>query len=472
MTDATSNCSLRVFLCHASNDKPVVRELYRRLRADGFEPWLDEEDLLPGQKWQDEIPKAVRDSDIVLVCLSQHSINKTGYVQKEIKFALDIADDQPDGTIFLIPLRLEQCDVPERLSHLQWVNFYDKGGYVRLLRALRKRAADLDAFATTAVSARPASPAAPESHGSSVSNVSGGVNVDANNVTVDNDMVGRDKIVQTTINIEHAMIIPSAGAVQESPVVQVSDHQVKKPAPDIRAWGDMQFVRVPAGKFLMGTKQRFSDERPQHTIEIPYDYWMAHYPVTNEQFAQFVTAAKYDFNQGEWQTKADHPVVNVSWRDAMAYCKWLNNTLRSELKDLTLRLPTEAEWEKAARGEYGNEWPWGNELDKTKCHYIGGGKADDTMPVGAYSPQGDSPYGAADMVGNVSEWCHSIYKPYPYQADDGRESETGNDVRVLRGGTFGSDMNFARCAYRDDGRPDNRRGYFGFRVMVSPCSCF
>jgi hypothetical protein len=145
MTDAAANRPLRIFLCHATNDKPAVRELYRRLTADGFAPWLDEEDILPGQRWQVEIPKAVRESDVVLVCLSQHSINKTGYVQKEIKFALDVADEQPDGAIFLIPLRLEACEVPDRLSHVQWVNFYDEGGYARLLRALRKRAADLDA---------------------------------------------------------------------------------------------------------------------------------------------------------------------------------------------------------------------------------------------------------------------------------------------------------------------------------------
>jgi hypothetical protein len=115
---------LRVFLCHASGDKPPVRKLYQRLFQDGFQPWLDEEDLLPGQKWQDEIPKAVRSADIVLVCLSQRSINKEGYAQKEIKFALGAADEKPADTIFLIPLRLEECKVPERLSTWQWVDFW------------------------------------------------------------------------------------------------------------------------------------------------------------------------------------------------------------------------------------------------------------------------------------------------------------------------------------------------------------
>jgi CheY-like chemotaxis protein len=127
---------LRIFLCHSSNDKTSVRVLYRRLRDDGFEPWLDEEDLLPGQEWKREIPKAVRKSDVVVVCLSSAAINKRGYVQKEIKIALDIADEQPEGTIYIIPLRLEECEVPERLSHWQWVDFFKEEGYRRLVRSL------------------------------------------------------------------------------------------------------------------------------------------------------------------------------------------------------------------------------------------------------------------------------------------------------------------------------------------------
>jgi len=95
-----------------------------------------EEDLLPGQEWKREIPKAVRRSDVVIVCLSHTAINKRGYVQKEIKIALDIADEQPEGTIYIIPLKLEQCEVPERLSHLQWVDFFKEEGYRRLVRSL------------------------------------------------------------------------------------------------------------------------------------------------------------------------------------------------------------------------------------------------------------------------------------------------------------------------------------------------
>jgi hypothetical protein len=134
---------LRVFLCHSSGDKPAVRDLYHRLRSDGIDPWLDEENLLPGQNWEREIPKAVRNCDVALVCLSESSVNKRGYVQKEIKFALDVADEQPEDAIFLIPLRLEECDVPERLRLYHWVNIYESKGYEKLMRSLRARSSTL-----------------------------------------------------------------------------------------------------------------------------------------------------------------------------------------------------------------------------------------------------------------------------------------------------------------------------------------
>jgi DNA-binding NarL/FixJ family response regulator len=135
--------ALRVFLCHSSDDKPVIRNLYRRLLHDGIVAWLDEEDLLPGQEWEQVITKAVRNSDIVIVCLSRASINKAGYVQKEIKFALDVADEQPEGAIFIIPVRLEIYDVPLRLSRWQWVDLFEASGYDRLMRSLKSRASTM-----------------------------------------------------------------------------------------------------------------------------------------------------------------------------------------------------------------------------------------------------------------------------------------------------------------------------------------
>jgi hypothetical protein len=210
----SSSRTLRIFLCHASNDKPPVRDLYRRLKADGFAPWLDEEDLLPGQTWRNEISRAVRISDVVLVCLSQQSVNKTGYVQKEIKFALDVADEQPEGAIFLIPLRLEQCEVPDRLSHLQWVNLYEEGGYAHLLRSLRQRAEGLGMShaATTSVNSstqQPTKDASPPN----ATTVSGGADLNAQgNIDVGGDVIGRDKIVQINNYTQNAPIRPDVSS--------------------------------------------------------------------------------------------------------------------------------------------------------------------------------------------------------------------------------------------------------------------
>ena len=137
---AEAKRQLKVFLCHASGDKPPVRELYRRLVAEGVDAWLDQEKLLPGQDWRVEIPRAVSESDVVVICLSNKSITKEGYIQKEIRFALDSAEEKPEGTIFLIPARLEDCVVPERLNRWQWVDLYEENGFIKLLRSLKLRA--------------------------------------------------------------------------------------------------------------------------------------------------------------------------------------------------------------------------------------------------------------------------------------------------------------------------------------------
>ncbi len=135
---------LKVFLCHSKGDKLKVRKLFTRLITGGFDAWFDEEKLLPGQDWDFEIRKAVRNSDTVVVCLSTDSITKEGYIQKEIRLALDIADEKPEGTIFIIPARFEECSVPDRISRFQWVDLFEKTGYSKLQESLRLRMDDLN----------------------------------------------------------------------------------------------------------------------------------------------------------------------------------------------------------------------------------------------------------------------------------------------------------------------------------------
>ncbi len=262
-----------------------------------------------------------------------------------------------------------------------------------------------------------------------------------------------------------------------------------------------QMVTVPEGAFLMGTPQSevaeiaklglrreyIEREVPQHEVTLAA-YAIGRYPVTNAEFARFIEDGGY--NRREFWTKAgwkqkesdgwtqprfwdnekwndpSQPVVGVSWYEAVAYCNWLATRTGKPY-----RLPTEAEWEKAARGTDGRRYPWGNRWEPQNCNNKGNGPGR-TTPVGQY-PEGDSPYGAGDMVGQVWEWCSSKYggmdaKPkfgYPYRPDDGREELDGDDTRILRGGSWYSDHPAAvcRCGFRTWNGPGSGNFSGGFR---------
>jgi formylglycine-generating enzyme required for sulfatase activity len=246
-------------------------------------------------------------------------------------------------------------------------------------------------------------------------------------------------------------------------------------------------ILIPAGEFLMGSDPSIDKyarahehaqdrELPQHTLYLP-DYYLSKTPVTNAQYAVFVQATGH--RQPEhWaggkplRGKEDHPVVNVSWYDAVAYCRWL-----SEITGKPYCLPSEAEWEKGARGSDGRIYPWGNQWDAERCNSKETHKRD-TKPVEAY-PQGASPYGLLDMAGNVWEWTRSLFLvgddpfEYPYDPGDGREvlELKGRQrlfaYRVLRGGAFYLDKRHVRCAFRLGYYPGHRLGYVGFRVAVA-----
>ncbi len=226
-------------------------------------------------------------------------------------------------------------------------------------------------------------------------------------------------------------------------------------------------VWVPPGSFRMGSDaardtQGRDNELHQHEVTLP-GYWIGRYPVTVAQFRAFVETGGYEpGDKDSLRGEDDHPVVYVTWHDALAFCRWL-----SDRTGLPVMLPSEAEWEKAARGTDGRIYPWGDAPpDKNRCNF--GDNVKDTTPVGRYSPQGDSPYGCADMAGNVWEWTRSAYKDYPYDPEDGREDLEATAVRVLRGGAFNLDEGLVRCAYRSWDSPLYRLRLSGFRVIVAP----
>jgi formylglycine-generating enzyme required for sulfatase activity len=228
---------------------------------------------------------------------------------------------------------------------------------------------------------------------------------------------------------------------------------------------------VPAGGFLMGSDKKKDGEVPQHTVTLGA-FQIGAYPVTVAEYACAVRAKAVreppTSGSVSWQTqlqRLDHPVVCVSWRDALAYVRWL-----AQVTGQPWRLPTEAEWEKAARGTDGRIYPWGNQWDKARANTSDGGPGT-TTPIGAYAERGDaSPYGAHDLAGDVWEWCSSLYQPYAYNADDGRENLDSTGNRVLRGGSWGSGPGFARAAYRIDGGPGVLGANGGFRLAGGPAA--
>lgn len=215
-------------------------------------------------------------------------------------------------------------------------------------------------------------------------------------------------------------------------------------------------AHVPAGEFRMGSDGDSADERPQHIVALA-EHWIDRFPVTNAQYARFVEETGYRA-AGDWRStstpgKERHPVVNVTWEDARAYAKWCGK-----------RLPTEAEWEKAARGTDARRYPWGEPWDGNKCNVSGRG----TTPVGHY-PAGASPYGCHDMAGNVWEWVADWYDAGYYARsprDNPRGPESGSD-RVVRGGSWRNDPDLARAAYRNRGTPDDRYDLRGFRLVCA-----
>ena len=250
---------------------------------------------------------------------------------------------------------------------------------------------------------------------------------------------------------------------------------------------DIVWYEVPAGPFIMGSPDDslafFGKETPQREVKLPA-FRMGRYPVTNAQYAAFVAAGGYQehryWTEAGWRWKGsrtgpetyggvydlpNHPAVMVTWYEALAFCRWLDEQLhqRGELPGGEhVTLPTEAQWEKAARGGDGRRYPWGNEPDPNRANYDETGVGT-TSAVGMF-PGGASPYGVHDMSGNVWEWCRTKWREsYREPAD---ESLEGDAPRVLRGGAFGNDEGYVRCAVRARDNPSLRGRDHGFRVVV------
>jgi formylglycine-generating enzyme required for sulfatase activity len=259
---------------------------------------------------------------------------------------------------------------------------------------------------------------------------------------------------------------------------------------------DIAWRRVVAGEFIMGADDGDDNAKPAHTVALPA-YDISQYPITNLQFTAFIMDGGYRqtgywaeaevagyWRDGKFKGRfdseardkpldfgapfnlANHPVVGVSWYEAVAFCRWL-----SQKSGYLVRLPTEAEWEKAARGVDGRRYPWGHAEDAANHCNMAESGIGATSAVGIF-PAGASPYGVLDMSGNVWEWCSTIWseKAYPFKVrEEWTPAYLGRDVgRVLRGGAFYTGTSEVRCAFRYRDIPDRSYWYYGFRVVRPP----
>jgi formylglycine-generating enzyme required for sulfatase activity len=398
----------RIFLCHASEDKVQVREVYHRLQALGFAPWLDEVDILPGQDWDYEIEQALETSDFVLVFLSTRSVEKTGYVQREFRRALYHAEERPEGFIHTIPVKLDACAVPSRFRRHQWANLYEDGAFERIVRALhyglQQRGQPLpEPFAPDP---SPAQPRASQ---------------------------------------------PERETPSSTPLVL--------PDADNKTWTNsigMEFVLIPAGTFLMGSPGSDGDapydERPAHRVTISQPFYLGKYPVTQAQWEAVMGTHPSRFENTHF------PVENVDWDNVQAFLR----KLCEQDGGGDYRLPTEAQWEYACRA--GTETSRYHPDINAIAWYEGNSNAQ-PQSVGQRLPNA---WGLYDMLGNVREWCRDGKRMYKADAAvDPIGLIVAGVPRATRGGSWSDSSQRVRAACRSWFASASRSPILGFRCVCS-----
>lgn len=297
--------------------------------------------------------------------------------------------------------------------------------------------------------------------------------------------------------LEKTRLAPRERADAGNTLSQLGDPRFNADLWHLPADETLGFVRIPEGKFSMGSDDSNNEylerEKPQHELHLP-TFWIAKYPVTVAQFKLFAEINSYPFKYWDKNNIDSLPIRNINWVDALSYTKWLNETIEqyvskikiedannSFLKEilenrLLFTLPSEAEWEKAARGIDKRVYAWGDDLDVNKLNIIDTQLGNPSV-VGCF-PFGS--YGLYDMSGNVWEWTRSYWgvewdEPdckYPYQVGSNRTESLhqNSTARILRGGSFSSKQTYARCSYRSRNYPSKGNANYGFRVVLVPKS--
>lgn len=459
---------VKIFISYARVDAVPVAEIYQRLLDAGFDPWIDSEDLLPGVKWKDAIIKAVREADLFLLCISSRSSNRQGFIQREIKIAFDQLEEKTSDHIYFIPVRLEECDLPERVEEFQCVNWFESGAWERLEKALRIQSEKL-------IGNRPPKPQPPSPFGKTGT---------------------QTKVVQTVTPV----VARAVDQPDEFPFVTIKLNDRGEEISQSRgiATGEIEdlgggvtieMIQLPGGEFWMGsteadTQTAFAEakrynknakeewykaETPRHRVSVS-PFMMGRYPVTQLQWFEVMG----DLPAMEAKLRGEgYPVVNITWTEATEFCKELSRRTKHQY-----RLPTEAEWEYACRARTDTPFSFGPTLSPEVANYwwsspfANGPKREPiqkTLPVGSLDVA--NAFGLFDMHGNVWEWCSDWHRYKYYQecksqgvVTDPQGPSTGSD-RVVRGGGWLGDAVRCRSANRSGDPPDIRGDYLGFRLV-------
>jgi serine/threonine-protein kinase len=453
------------FISYSRTNKEFATKLAKGLRSAGYPIWFDLMDILTGSRWDDEVEKALRECSIFMIILTPASIASEN-VKDEIGYAIDHGKR-------ILPILLEQCDVPLRLRRFQYVDFTTKSfeeGFESAKDLLRDL---VEAALVPIIEKIPSVDAPIESKPEPVKTKPTPVTPDRKAEPVSSVPAQKKPVSKTlAIGVVVVVVLIIAG-IGFSAISKMRGNGLSVANP-VSANGydigltmtgndGMILLYVPAGEFTMGGNSS-SEEKPIHKVNLDA-FWIDQTEVTNKMYIACVSSGAcapptYTYSQSRsnyyGNTQFDnYPVIYVTWDDANTYCEWIGR-----------RLPTEAEWEKAARGVDERTYPWGNKAPSIIYlnfnSFVG-----DTTEVGNYL--GSSPYGADDMAGNVWEWVNDWYIKTYYQSSPsfnplGPDSGEG---RVLRGGSWNDVDDKVRSAYRSANAPNISNFNYGFRCARS-----
>jgi formylglycine-generating enzyme required for sulfatase activity len=486
---------LRIFIYHAQGDSEIVNDLADLLFSHGVEVTLPEEaeaesrteeqEPLSAEKEAEALRKLIHEADTVLFCLSDRFNQQAALNEAEWEWVLDEVLKRRQGDLFVIPVSLHECEVPGRLHRWQPVNLYRRGGYEELMYALKVRADRLgrelvaqadwkdNPFAMETDEEQADEPQRAVLHSSvpflgvlglillivmaslyladfqkdTASATQTAVLMESLAQRATQNIVAREteraataiaevlairkRLIQTEAFLTGVPLTVTAAAEQALITPTITVTSVTLPT-QIMDSGDVLMVLVPEGKFVMGLDDD-QNASPAHNVNLP-DYYIDQHEVTNASYQDCVSASACPppettssqthpnyYNDPELTA---YPVLNVDWRMAQSYCEWRG-----------ARLPTEAQWEKAARGSEARQYPWGDDMG---CFFANHNAClGDTSSVDKYAI-GRSVYGVFNMAGNAAEWTSSLFQPYPYDPADGREDPASIEPRVLRGGSWAS----------------------------------